>query len=509
MTVHTGITTAPGAAQLAESLLARIAARPEGRIVGSEGALSFAEVLRRVDELSSALGGCDRPVAICAAKHPDAIAGVLGALAAGRAYAPIDPSHPDARILAILDVLSPGAVLVDAPASRRLANWARSSGAPLIRLDSVSGGRRRSAARGELAAILHTSGSTGIPKQVRIGARAIEVFAAWVQEEFGLCPDDRVLSHAPLAFDLSFLDIFAALHAGAEIVLADAAAAQSGEKLVNIIADECVTFLHGAPSAFALITAAAADRVFPGVRAVLFAGEPMPADVLARIFSTFPEARIVNIYGCTETNDTFFYEAPRKGAPHPLPLGRPLPYTEHVILSDAGLPVGEGEDGELWVRCPTTMEGYADPVANAAAFATHRGQRYYRTRDRVRLGEDGLVHFLGRVDSVVKIRGNRIDMGEVEACLSGYPGVAEAAAFVTGADGQAQLEAALSLDGDDGSVNALSLRQHAMKTLPPFAIPRRFDLSREPLPRNSNGKICRRMLAARAESASDSVSIKP
>lgn len=501
MTVHADITAPQGASDLARELLARLAARPDGRIATEGTAQGFPGIVTQAALLQAAMAGTGtRPVAICAAKQPGAIAAVLAVLAAGRAYAPLDPAHPDVRILAILDGLLPGAVLVDAEAADRLADWAGRTGTPLIPLDAEAARSCDLPCAEALAAVLHTSGSTGVPKQVLIEAPAIRVFADWVRAEFGLCAADRVLSHAPLAFDLSFLDIFAALHVGADIVLADAAVAQSGERLARMVDEQGVTFIHGAPSALALMTAAAGDQVFPAVRAVLFAGEPMPADVLARIFAIFPAARVVNIYGCTETNDTFFYDVPRQETPDPLPLGLPFPYTDYILMTDAGHVAEPGEAGELWVRCPSMMAGYADPKATAAAFATHDGKRYFRSRDRVRLGADGLLHFLGRVDNVVKLRGYRIDLGEVETCLRAHPAVAEAAVFVSGQDSEAHLVAAISLRDD--AANGLTLRLHAMQALPAYAIPKRFDLSRDPLPRNSNGKICRRILAARAEGMS-------
>jgi amino acid adenylation domain-containing protein len=488
-------------AALAADLLARLDARPAGRIADTEAAWDFARIAARARSLAARLAASGPgPVALCAAKRPEAIAGILAVLLSGRPYAPLDPAHPDGRILSILDGLGPAAVLVDDGAARRLSGWGQQTATPLIPLMAVGADPVPAAGADALAAILHTSGSTGTPKQVRIGAAAIEVFARWVRDEFALSPDDVVLSHAPLAFDLSFLDIFAALHAGAGIALADGATAQNGEALARLVEAEGVTFVHTAPSALALLTAAAGGRTFPAVRAVLFAGEPMPAEVLARVFSCFPAARVVNIYGCTETNDTFLYDVPRDDTPAPLPLGRPLPFADYVIVDAEGRPVPPGEAGELWVRCPTMMEGYGDAAATAAAFAIHGGQTFYRSRDRVRLGADGLVHFLGRVDSVVKLRGNRIDLAEVEARLAGHPDVAEVAVYAVGDGPEARLEAAVQLRAP-ASAGPLALRQHLMAALPAYAIPRRFDCSADPLPRNSNGKICRKLLAARAEAS--------
>nr|MCU0911358.1 AMP-binding protein [Paracoccaceae bacterium] len=267
-------------AALAADLLARLDARPAGRIADTEAAWDFARIAARARSLAARLAASGPgPVALCAAKRPEAIAGILAVLLSGRPYAPLDPAHPDGRILSILDGLGPAAVLVDDGAARRLSGWGQQTATPLIPLMAVGADPVPAAGADALAAILHTSG------------------ARWVRDEFALSPDDVVLSHAPLAFDLSFLDIFAALHAGAGIALADGATAQNGEALARLVEAEGVTFVHTAPSALALLTAAAGGRTFPAVRAVLFAGEPMPAEVLARVFSCFPAARVVNIYG--------------------------------------------------------------------------------------------------------------------------------------------------------------------------------------------------------------------
>lgn len=491
---------APTGAAFAEALLSAIGRAPGGRVAGGCGAvLTHGDMLARVAQIRVGLAGLpDGPVAICAAKRPDTIAAVLAVLADGRAYAPLDPGHPEDRLTGILDLLRPAALLVDALAEDRLRGWASAAGVALRRLDALTVLAEPPCPRpdGGLAALLHTSGSTGVPKQVRIAAPALDQFNAWVRWEFGLRPQDCLLSHAPLAFDLSFLDIFAGLSVGASLALADAETARSGERLLRLIREAGVTVVQAAPSALALMVRAAEGQCFPAVRAVLFAGEPMPAPVLRDIFRVFPAARVVNIYGCTETNDTFFYDVPRADTPDPLPLGRPLPYVCHEVMTEEGHPVPIGEEGELWVACPTTMEGYSDPALTARAFGHWHGRRYYRSNDRVRLGEDGLMHFLGRADSVQKISGHRVDLAEVEAHLARLPGVVELAVYVVRRGDEAQVECAVATDGR--ALGSLDLRRHAMTALPAPAIPRRYAISAEPLPKNSNGKICRRMLASLA-----------
>jgi amino acid adenylation domain-containing protein len=485
-------------ATLAEAMLAAMAANPAGRIYAANGqGPDHATMLGHVAALRLGYAGLAAgAVAVCTAKTPYAIAAILAAMAEGRAYAPLDPAHPDARLFSILEMVNPANLIVDPSTAPRLQSWAQAAGVPQM---APRGVVPVGLPQPQPAAVLHTSGSTGQPKQVRIGAEAIAVFCAWVRQEFGLGPQDCVLSHAPLAFDLSFLDVFASLSAGASLALADTETARSGERLLRLIAETGVSVVQAAPSALALIARAAGGQCFPNVRLVMFAGEPMPAATLQDLFKTFPKARITNIYGCTETNDTFFYDVPRVDTPDPLPLGQPLPYVRYLIVDPDDKPVAMGEEGELWVRCPTMMQGYSDPVLTAKAHAIHAGQTYYRSNDRVRIGPDGALQFLGRADTVQKINGNRVDLAEVEACLLRIKGIREAAVFVVERDGAKQLECAVA--SDDSTLTSLSLRLAVMQSLPAAAIPRRYSIRPDALPKNSNGKICRRILASLALAA--------
>ncbi len=461
---------------------------------------SLAGEAARYRDLVNACAPDGAAVAICAEKTAATVAAIAGILMSDRPYAPLDPAHPTARLENLLDALRPGALICDEAGLRRLGGAARRARLAIIAIGGAGPGYSLAALKSArfrtprpLAAILHTSGSTGTPKQVLISAEAIRVFAEWVTSEFALGPEDCVLSHAPFAFDLSFLDLFASLHSGASIALADAGAAANGARLIALLEEAGVTFWHSAPSALGLVAAAAGDRVFEAVRCVLFAGEPIADDLLQRLFAIFPNARLVNIYGCTETNDTFFFDVPRTDPPVPLPLGRPIDGVDFAILGEDRMPVPEGASGELAVHCPTMMERYGDERQTRKAIRSIGGRRYYLTGDRVRRDAAGLLHFLGRADSVVKLNGFRLDMAEIERVLHAHDGVREVAVFVTEDDGAKTLCASVSAPTEQ--LTGIDLRRHAMRVLPAHAIPRRFTFSAAPLPKNTNGKICRKTLA--------------
>lgn len=494
-----------------ELLRAEMLRMPDAIIASPGCRATYGEVLDMVGAIRAGLpearDDSERTIAICAEKSPETVAAILASLAGGFAYAPLDPAHPDTRLTEVLEDLRPALLIVDAESGWRLGAWAADHGMAMMDLSHfsapmqgpvpdplpLSSPRVAPAAGQALAAVLHTSGSTGKPKRVLIEAPALVVFQEWAVEELSLEFDDCLFSHAPFAFDLSFLDLFAALASGAGIALADTATARNGARMIAMLREHDVTVWHSAPSALRLLAEAAGDTILPGLRCVLFAGEPMPARLLRRLFRIFPNARFINIYGCTETNDTFFYDVPRDNTPDPLPLGHKLPYVDCLIMDDAGHPVtGEGE-GELWVRCPTMMRGYHDPDLTAQVTGWHDGRAYFLSRDRVRRSGAGTLEFVGRMGSIVKLNGVRVDLNEVETLLLGHPQVDEAAAYIDPRPEGYVLNAYVASRVD--ILNSIDLRLHLAKRLPKAAIPRRFIISDQGIPKNSNGKSCRRMLA--------------
>lgn len=511
---------------LFQQLQCEILTTPEARIIASDGTVtSYPDLLGRLTQIAAQLPvpsvsapraspSQDRVVAICTEKTPAGLAAVLAVLGSGQAYAPLDPTHPVARLQGILEDLSPCALIVDASTCAALADWARDRAIPLVDLSTLPAPKAPAAlppSRHQpqsLAAVLHTSGSTGRPKRVEIEANALQVFQDWAVDELSLRLDDCLMSHAPFAFDLSFLDIYAGLMAGADLVLADARTSRNGAQLLKLL-DSCnVTVWHSAPSALKLLVDAADKSApllsLPQMRTVLFAGEPMPDKTLQKLFDLFPNARFLNIYGCTETNDTFFYDVPRKNTPAPLPLGRKLPYVDYLIVDPDGQPQTGACEGELWVRCPTMMRRYGTAELTARAMVPYGGHRYFRSGDQVRRDAAGCLHYVGRKDSIVKLNGVRIDLNEVEALLLSHPMVEEAACFLIeptpGADRQlrARVTAKACDTKSTATLSTLDLRRHLGARLPAAALPRNYAISDQPLPKNSNGKICRKQLAALA-----------
>jgi amino acid adenylation domain-containing protein len=424
-------------------------------------------------------------------KSITALQATLGVLSLGGCYVPLDATYPAERLRPILATLQPAALVVDAQTQAVVGPLAAALGLPMVNMDAPQScwSGSKPALQQPLAAILHTSGSTGQPKSVHIGAAQIEAFTEWVADAFTPAPGDRLLNHAPLAFDLTFLDLFAVFRCGATLLLTRENEASSGARLNQICLNQQATRWHSTPTSLRLLLAHDEQARYPAMRTVLFAGEPMPGELLTKLIALFPNAEFYNIYGSSETNDTFCYHCPKTPLSGTVPLGYPLAYTEWLLLDEHQQPVTDEREGELWVHCPTLMTGYGEEALNRQVFRQFAGKRFFCTRDRVRIDSSGLFHFLGRSDWIVKLNGFRVDLLDVEQNALRCGWLDEVVAFVAEHDGERQLEMAVY---GAAAQSMLQLRQHLARYLPPYALPRRYHVHSTPLAKNSNGKLCRR-----------------
>lgn len=374
--------------------------------------------------------------------------------------------------------------------------------------ESPRRGRRRTT-----SLVLTTSGSTGTPKAVPVPHRAIDRFAGWAEATFGIRPGTRVLSYAPLNFDLSLLDVWTTLAAGATVVLVDPARATDGAHLAELAAS--VDVLQGVPLVYRLITAHAREPLRPEERHLILTGDSADPALATRVTRVFPGAVLHNVYGCTETNDSFHHRiGPADlAAGVPFPIGRPLPGVRALVLGPDGALVEGPGSGELVVSTPFQTTGYLDPAHNTGRFlpaadlpappggdaaAPDEGTVYYRTGDIVRRLADGTVFLEGRDDFHVKIRGVRTNLQEVERVLLDHPLVAEAAVVAVPDDLAGHLVHAAVRRADGSGLNSLDLRKHCMNRLPRTAIPGRFDITELPLPSTPTGKTDRKTIRAMA-----------
>jgi acyl-coenzyme A synthetase/AMP-(fatty) acid ligase len=352
--------------------------------------------------------------------------------------------------------------------------------------------------------MLTTSGSTGAPKIVPLPDAAVDRFTTWAHQRFDVGPGRSVLNYAPLSFDLCLLDVWATLRHGGRVVLVDTAQALSAPYLIELMRRHQPHVVQSIPLFYRLIADAAADggERLPGVEHVIFTGDTLPRRYLGALPGLFPDARLYNVYGCTETNDSFLYEVDGSRLPdRPAPLGVPLPGVTALLADSEGTVFAGPGIGELWVHTPFQADGYLGggpfpPAPNGS----RPGHRFFRSGDLVRRHDDGALTLEGRTDHQVKIRGSRINTAEVERVLLDHPEIVEAA-VVTVPDATAGRSLCAVLRRVPGStLNSLALRRHCAMSLVPAAIPATIRITDAPLPRTSTGKVDRTLITARTGS---------
>ncbi len=427
-------------------------------------------------------------------KSVAAVAAMQGTLRVGAAYVPADGTTPPGRVAVM--ARDCGAAVVCA-ADGQLRSASAELGSHLRCLDIADGvdepnnldPLNESVSSDDLAYILYTSGSTGTPKGVCISHGNARAFVDWATAELTPGPADRFANHAPLTFDISVLDLYAAFAAGASVHLVSSELAYAPAQLVDFLHSREITIWYSVPSALALMMrdGGLLDRPAPAaLRAVLFAGEPFPLPGV-RMLATWTNARLLNLYGPTETNVCTAHEvtAADLESGRPLPIGRPACGNRVWARRADGSVAEPGEEGELVVEGPTVMLGY---------WGTGRQRGAYRTGDVVRVRQGGAFDYLGRRDHMVKVRGNRVELGEVETVLVTHPAVAEVAVVVSGTGVDARLVAfVVGRRGQRPGV--LALKQLCAKRLPRHMV---IDEVRvvDRLPLTRTGKVDRRALAA-------------
>lgn len=424
----------------------------------------------------------------------------------GAVYVPLDPLNPAARVRTIINDCSIQLLVTTEKCANNIladetiqlpclcikGNCPEMSWQHLLSLSDLPIASFKPD-ENDLAYILYTSGSTGKPKGVCITHSNALAFINWAGREIDATSGDRFANHAPFHFDPSVLDLYVAFKVGASVHLIPDELSYIPQKLVDFIIQEKITIWYSVPSAIILMMQQGGLLNVSSLplRIILFGGESFPIKHLRQLFNHWQSLRLLNVYGPTETNVCTFYEVKQihEEQTKPIPIGRACSGNKVWAVKDDGTRVESGEKGELMVAGPTVMHGYWGQPKH--------GDKPYATGDIVQLQPDGNYFYIGRRDHMVKVRGYRVELEEIEAVLEELNNIQEVAVVVSGQDMRAKLIAFIVLNQKTLMPSILEIKQHCAERLPRYMIVDDLQHIVE-LPRTRNGKIDRQKLNIRA-----------
>jgi len=496
--------------------------RPENPAVDEpeSGTITYRELVQLSDQLRDRLHHLGvRPgdrVGIFIRKSIDAVAAIFGILKTGAAYVPVDPNAPIPRGAYIMSNCAVKVAIIEKRFEEKfLAESAQLGHTPaLLVLENTGGGvflqqvlnaaqKNEPApatatvmtAPNDLAYILYTSGSTGLPKGVMLSHLNATSFVHWCSDTFAPNENDRFSSHAPFHFDLSILDIYLAIKHGGTLVLISDEAGKAPAQLAPLIAEKKISVWYSTPSILSFLAqyGKLEKYDYAALRIVFFAGEVFPVKHLRLLKGLLPKPRYYNLYGPTETNVCTWHEIPAaipEDRSTPYPIGKSCSNVECKVVDEQGHDVPFGQEGELVVTGDGVMQGYWNlPERTANAFIKdHDGRQWYKTGDLVsEHPKDGYI-YISRRDRMIKKRGYRVELGEIEAGLYKHSAIREAAVIALADEANGvRVKAFLSCrDGQRPSL--IEMKGFCSENLPSYMTPDLFAFL-ETLPKTSTDKI--------------------
>lgn len=466
---------------------------------------------RELDRFSSAISAeltrngaaTGERIGIYAGKSIETAAAILGSLKAGATYVPVGVDSPASRNAFIFEDCNVKFIIAEEKYAAKLRQvWNEITVilelAPevvLLKGPVTDKDEQTFDPQSELAYILYTSGSTGNPKGVMYSHKSALKFIEWCSQTFPVTNQDRFSSHAPFHFDLSIFDLYVSFLHGSTLILIDEETGKNPMELGKLIPEKKISVWYSTPSVLALLAqyGKLEKYDYSNLRLVLFAGEVFPIKHLRALVELWTQARFFNLYGPTETNVCTYFEIPKPVPPdrsQPFPIGKSCSHLQCQAFDENGIEVKAGEKAELCVS-GDIMSGYWNlPEKTQNAFITDRNGRtqWYKTGDIVIKEPDGNFLYFGRKDRMVKRRGYRVELGEIEAMLYKHPEVREAAVVaVPDGDAGVQIRAFLHVV-DREKVSLIKMKQYASEVLPSYMIPDQFTFLPE-LPKTSTDKI--------------------
>jgi amino acid adenylation domain-containing protein len=473
--------------------------------VDRSGPSSYRSLAARTNRLAHALAtkgiGAGDVVGVCLERGGPLLASFLAIWKSGAAYVPLDPSYPESYLGQILADASPKLVIGTSATLSRLALDPPLCFSLDVEADAIASfpdsPPNAPAMPAALAYIMYTSGSTGVPKGVRVLHRQLINWLGGIEANWPFAAGDVVGQKTTIAFAPSVKELFAGLLNGAPQVFIDGPVVLDTPAFIATLAQHRVTRLNLVPSHLegVLKYLEKEQTALPALQMCITAGEPLSAELVSSFRALVPQARLINNYGCTELNDMTYYDtADFDGSEGFVPVGKPIQNTRLYVLDRDKRLVPEGVPGELHVATVGMPEGYHNlPELNATQFLDNPfkesiGDRLFNTGDVVRRLPDGNIEFMGRWDFQVKVRGQRVDVRHVEKVLGEFPGIGLRAVVSDGS----QLSA-YYIASEEPPVDVGKLRKFLQKLLPSYMVPAAF-IAVKAMPRLPNGKLDRRAL---------------
>ncbi|MDF5712385.1 MAG: amino acid adenylation domain-containing protein, partial [Rhizonema sp. NSF051] len=486
-------------------------------VVFEEDQLTYGELNAKANQLAHYLQklGVEPEVlvGICVERSLSMVIGLLGILKAGGAYVPLDPSYPQERLAFMLEDFQPSMLLTQ----QHLVNSLPNHRAKVVGLDSnweqIAQEKIENLASNitpdNLAYVIYTSGSTGRPKGAMNTHKGICNRLLWMQDTYQLTAIDKVLQKTPFSFDVSIWEFFWPLMTGARLVIAQPGGHQDPNYLVNAIAQQQITTLHFVPSMLQVFLEAENLETCKCLKRVIASGEVLPIALQKRFFNRL-DAQLHNLYGPTEASiDVTYWACVPQSSPednsishqNTVPIGRPIANTQIYLLDRHLNPVLVGVTGQVYIGGIGLGRGYLNnPELTAEKFIPNRfsdqpGTHLYKTGDLARYLPNGEIEYIGRIDFQVKVRGFRIEVGEIEAHLSQHPAVRETVVIVRSDSADSQRIVAYIVPQKDQTLTITELRDFLKSKLPNYMVPAAFMILAA-LPLTPNGKVDRKALAA-------------